>query len=213
MKFKQPILAATLLLAATSLTTQAKEFETSASATLVSQYIFRGFDLNQEDPALQGDFTVEHSSGFMFSVWGTNYDVGVDDGVEIDLVGGYSFNLNKDVTLSLGFTEYTYSGDTDSSTEFNIGASIKNFTMTYYSDQDLDVDYLELGYEMPLSPKSSLDFHVGRNSPDNGEDNNDFAVSYSYQINRAKLFATYSKNDLDVEGAEDYIFAGATYSF
>ncbi|MET1254445.1 TorF family putative porin [Aliikangiella maris] len=201
------------LLSALSMPLQAQELNLDASATIVSQYIFRGFDLNQEDPAIQGDVVWNHSSGLSLSVWGSNYDFGGDDGLEIDLVAAYSFKVNEMVSINIGLTEYTYSGDTDSSTEFNLGASIRDFTITYYSDQDLDVDYLELNYAMPIDDVSNLDFHVGRNSPDSGEDNNDFAISYSYRIKQATLFATYSKNDLDVEGAEDYLFAGATYAF
>ena len=126
----------------TSFCSHSADFETGASATVASQYLFRGFDLNQEDPTIQGDLTVEHKSGFSGGIWASTYDFGGDDGVELDLFASYAFSISDTVSLSVGFTEYTFSGDSDASTEFSIGVSLGDFGVTFYDDVDLDISYV-----------------------------------------------------------------------
>jgi uncharacterized protein (TIGR02001 family) len=214
MKTKLLIITSLLAVSSTVNSAYANEFETSASATLVSQYLFRGFDLNQEDPALQGDFTFEHQSGFSGGIWGSTYDFGNDDGLELDFFLSYGIELSYDVSLSFGFTEYTFTGDSDASTEYNIGLSFGHFGVTYYDDQDLNVSYIELSTEFELSKSGSIALRAGRNDPDGSDSNNDFSISYNHNFSKASTgFVTYSSNDLDVEGAEDYFIVGITYSF
>jgi len=69
----------------------AEVFSTKVSATIATQYLWRGFDLNRQDPVLQGDFIVNHKSGFSFGVWASNYDDGSDDGLEIVGTGSGDF--------------------------------------------------------------------------------------------------------------------------
>jgi uncharacterized protein (TIGR02001 family) len=45
------------------------EGELSYNAALVSKYLWRGFDLNDEGPALQGGLDYEHESGFYSGAW------------------------------------------------------------------------------------------------------------------------------------------------
>lgn len=192
----------------------ADAFSTESSLTLASQYLFRGFDLSQEDPALQGDVIVNHESGFWFGAWATNYDVGADDGVEVDVLLGYDFSLNDDVSFGVGLTEYTYTGDTDSSTEYYVSVSVSNFSFTYYDDTDLDTSYYSLDAEFDLQSNFSLALHAGKNDPDGGSSNNDYSVTLNYAASDSlSLFATYSDNDLDIDGAEDYFVVGAGYTF
>ncbi|WP_168204066.1 TorF family putative porin [Aliikangiella coralliicola] len=214
MKYKSITFTPLLLSSVVSPCVMAGDNEFGASATIVSQYLFRGFDLSDEDPAVQGDISLDHSSGLWFSLWASTYDVVTDDGVEIDIAGGYSHEISDNVSVSVGFTEYTYTGDTDSTTEFNIGASFHDFSITYYSDQDLDADYIELGYEIAINNKSSLTLHAGRLDFDAGGDNNDYSITYAYDLtDNAQFFVAYSSNDLDIPGAEDYFIGGFTFTF
>jgi len=189
-------------------------FSTDYSATVASQYIWRGFDLSSEDPALQGDVTVSHESGFSFGAWASTYDIGVDDGVEIDLVAGYEFEVSELVSLGIGLTEYTFTGDTDSSTEYYASVSVGQFSLTYFDDTDLDATYLSLDAEFELSDKFSLTLHTAEYDVTGVGTNNDWAIGTSYAATDSlSLWATYSDNELDVEGAEDYLVVGASYSF
>ena len=120
MKIKILTASVVLALASISNNSSADEFEFSASATLVSQYLFRGLDASQEDPALQGDVTMTHDSGFWFGAWASNYDSGGgESGIEIDLMAGYEMSLSDGITIGGGLTQYTYSDETDSSTDMS----------------------------------------------------------------------------------------------
>ena len=62
------------------------DFTTSGSVGLFSQYIFRGLTQTDRDPAMQGNFDINHSSGLYLGMWGSNvswprgiYGPGVSD--------------------------------------------------------------------------------------------------------------------------------------
>ncbi|MCP1470012.1 uncharacterized protein (TIGR02001 family) [Sphingobium sp. OAS761] len=93
----------------------------TGSATVTSDYRFRGVTQNQENFAIQGGFTVSHESGFYVSTWGSNIDFGhVGEGsAEIDLIAGYSTEVASGVTVDGGVTYYWYPGN-DKGTDFDI---------------------------------------------------------------------------------------------
>ena len=192
----------------------ADPFETEGSATLASMYLWRGLDVSQEDPAIQADFIVNHQSGFWIGAWGTTYDIGVDDGLEIDFIGGYNYAVNDSFSIGAGFTEYTFTGDTDSSTEFYLTASLKQFTLTYNEDIDLKTTYISLDAEFELAEELSLALHAADYSFDDGSSHNEYNIGLSYAATeKVSLTGLYSVNDLDVPGAEDYFVVSVSYAF
>ena len=48
------------------------DFTTSGSVGLFSQYIFRGLTQTDRNPALQGNFDINHTSGLYLGMWGSN---------------------------------------------------------------------------------------------------------------------------------------------
>lgn len=110
--------------------TEAKsDFETSGSVGLFSQYIFRGLTQTDRDPALQGNFDINHSSGLYLGMWGSNvswlrdqYGVGNQDltnstyyksggSLEIDIYGGFKSEIGKTgLGIDLGALQYYYPG-------------------------------------------------------------------------------------------------------
>lgn len=86
-------------------------FTVNGSATLVTDYRFRGISQTDKDFAVQGGFTVSHSSGFYASVWGSSIDEYVAAGgdQEIDLIGGYRHTFGG-TTLDVGVLYYYYPG-------------------------------------------------------------------------------------------------------
>ncbi|WP_234180990.1 TorF family putative porin [Sphingopyxis sp. NFH-91] len=77
----------------------------SGSVTLVSDYRFRGFTQNSEDPAIQGGITVTHESGFYVGTWGSS--VSFAGNTEVDLFAGYSKDVGG-VTIDGGLLYYLY---------------------------------------------------------------------------------------------------------
>jgi uncharacterized protein (TIGR02001 family) len=136
-------LAATLLAASTPV--MAVDF--SANIGWQSQYFYRG--IFQSKSSAQGGIDME-AGGFYLGAWGAD----VDDGVEIDYYGGYNFEAGP-VSLGVGATMYTYTGDFDDTyTEANFSAGFAFLTFdaaigTYdnFGGPELDYQFYSLTAE------------------------------------------------------------------
>jgi len=192
---------------------KANEISTESSLTVVNQYVFRGFQTSQNNPAIQADYIIKLENGLWFGAWGSNYDFGSDEGVEIDLMAGYDFSLNKEFLLGFGLTEYTYTGDSDSSSEYFISLSYSQYSLTYYDDVDLNNNYLSIDAEFTLNDVLSLQLHAANNDSDAGVDHTDFSIGVSFSYSdKVDFFATAFKNNSSANEAGNNIVIGATYS-
>ena len=87
----------------------------SGSATLTSDYRCRGVSQSDEGMAVQGGFTISHSSGFYVGTWGSNLaGWGTFGGanMELDIYAGYKLPVGEG-TLDLGGTWYMYPSGAD----------------------------------------------------------------------------------------------------
>jgi len=87
----------------------------SGSATLTTDYRFRGVSQSDEGMAVQGGFTLSHSSGFYAGAWGSNLSGwGTFGGanMELDIYAGYKLPVGEG-TLDLGGTWYMYPSGAD----------------------------------------------------------------------------------------------------
>lgn len=91
----------------------------SASATLTSDYVWRGVSQSQEDFALQGELAFEHESGFYGGIWGSSVDFTPEDtswmdeddaNVELDLYAGYSWEFAEKWVGDVQLVRYMYPG-------------------------------------------------------------------------------------------------------
>jgi uncharacterized protein (TIGR02001 family) len=119
MKRTLAIITATASLTAASTPVLAADI--SANIGWNSQYIFRG--IFQSKSSAMGGVDLE-AGGFYLGAWGAD----VDDGLEIDYYGGYNFDLGP-VSLGVGGTLYTYTGDFDDTyKELNFSAGFAFLT-------------------------------------------------------------------------------------
>ena len=87
----------------------------SGSATLTSDYRFRGVSQSDEGMAIQGGFTVSHASGFYVGTWGSNLaGWGTFGGanMELDIYAGYKLPVGEG-TLDVGGTWFMYPSGAD----------------------------------------------------------------------------------------------------
>jgi uncharacterized protein (TIGR02001 family) len=99
----------------------------TANVGLYSQYIFRGLNQTNFDPAIQGGFDYAHSSGFYLGTWASNISwlkenltVGPPQvtlgtyknggSLEWDFYGGYKGSVG-DFGYDVGLLQYYYPGD------------------------------------------------------------------------------------------------------
>ncbi|KQN40976.1 hypothetical protein ASG37_03310 [Sphingomonas sp. Leaf407] len=88
----------------------------SGSATIASDYRFRGVSQSDGGMAVQGGMTVAHESGAYIGLWASNLaGWGTFGGanMELDLIGGYKARLADDAVLDVGLTWYLYPGGAD----------------------------------------------------------------------------------------------------
>lgn len=91
----------------------------SGSATVVSDYRFRGVSQTDKRFAVQGGLTVAHDSGLYASVWGSSIDdyVAAGSDQEIDLIAGYR-TTRGGTTFDIGVLYYYYPGGGGANTDF-----------------------------------------------------------------------------------------------
>jgi len=132
------------------ISTQAAAVEgLSTNVGLVSQYFFRG--VSQTDTASASAGIDYENGGFSVGAWTAD----VQDGLEIDLYGGYGGELEGGLGYSVGFTTYQYTGGFDTSyNEVNLGLSYGMFSLSYNVGEheveggsDSDYDFLSLTVE------------------------------------------------------------------
>ncbi len=83
----------------------------NGTATVVSDYRFRGVSQTDKNFAVQGSITLTHKSGFYVSVWGSSVDGYVTASLaghqEIDLIAGYKKTFSG-TTVDVGALYYFY---------------------------------------------------------------------------------------------------------
>jgi uncharacterized protein (TIGR02001 family) len=126
-------------------------FALTGSATVGSQYIFRGLTQTDGKPTVQAELDLVHPSGFYVSTalsnisWisDTPLPGPVSAGVELDVFGGYKWAFAKDWTLDLGLFRYLYPGDYS-----NAGGANFNTTEAYLG---LSYSWASLKYSRVVS--------------------------------------------------------------
>lgn len=95
------------------------DFTINGGATVVTDYRFRGISQTYKQFAVQGTFTVSHSSGFYATVWGSSVDEYVASGSdqEIDLVIGFAKTFGG-TKIDVGALYYYYPGSGGANTDF-----------------------------------------------------------------------------------------------
>ena len=84
--------------------------------SVASDYVFRGSSQTREKPAVQLGVEFEHESGLFAGIWGSNVEfppLGPAEDprdVEVQLYGGYGFDLGRGWALSAALARYEYPG-------------------------------------------------------------------------------------------------------
>ena len=106
----------------------APETTLTYNAGVVTDYRYRGITQSRNEAAVQGGVDYAHKSGFYVGAWastikwiadysysggaGAKTGTDISGNLELDIYGGYKFDLAKDVTMDVGFLRYQYQGNT-----------------------------------------------------------------------------------------------------
>lgn len=153
----------------------------SGSATLTSDYVWRGISQTAGDPAAQAGLRLTGHSGFYVSAWGSNVRPTADPDLhsEFDLSTGWSGALADDWAIDASVLRYVYPGAASSADWTEIGA-----TLTWKNDRWLSAGYsssalgsghrglyTQVGARFPLGPRFRLEAVLGGYRLDRDRDN------------------------------------------
>ncbi|MFT4927293.1 MAG: hypothetical protein ACI8WB_003399 [Phenylobacterium sp.] len=152
------------------------EFEVSANVGIFSQYIWRGWSLN-DNPSLQGGFDVAYGN-FTAGIWG-----GEDRtlGTEIDFYVGWGKSFHDYFAVDVGFVQYRFDKESVELDEVHLTLDFTVVSVTYH-DGEADYDYLEINKGFELGEQFSLDLHYGQEG-NHYNDWYDYGVTLSYAFN------------------------------
>ena len=150
--------------------------EISGLATLTSEYIYRGLEMSDGNPALQLGLDYEHDTGFFVGVWASTIDIQTAMGsrdTELDYYAGFHYAAESPVTATVTLLRYSYPGQTGMhSYDYNeilVGASWREqywIELGYTSDLyglDRTARHWELRSEWPVASAWMLGATLGGN--------------------------------------------------
>jgi uncharacterized protein (TIGR02001 family) len=168
-----------------------------------TDYRYRGISQSGLKPAASAGADYSHSSGLYLGVWASTIkwikDAGGGANAEIDLYGGYKFNISKDVGLDVGLLTYQYpsNGLTPSTNtlEWYVAASYGIGTLKYSNStsnlfgfaNSKRSGYWEINTTSDLGDGLTVTGHLGYQSVKNNS-----AFSYlDYKVGVTKDVAGY----------------------
>lgn len=161
----------------------------SANVSVTSNYLFRGITQTADGAALQGGYDYDFENGFAVGIWGSNVNFGESE-LEYDLYGSYS-GTSGDFGYNIGYVYYGYTKSTALS-ETSVGASFKDFSLTYYLGDGYN--YLDLGYGTDVSGVG-VSLHYGSNTATGGVgDFTDYSLGADKDFSGYDVGLTYTSN-------------------
>lgn len=149
---------------------------------VTSDYVFRGFSQTNEEPAIQGGVDASFGS-FYAGAWASNVDFGDDTDAELDIYGGYLFDV-AGFDVDVGVIGYHYIG-APNFTDYNL--------VEFKAAVSRSIDRVSFGASVYYSP----DFFGVDEQATYVEGNLGFAVTHRFSVTGA-----YGKQYLDV--GDDY---------
>ncbi|MBN8738377.1 MAG: hypothetical protein BGP24_04275 [Lysobacterales bacterium 69-70] len=208
-----PALAATLLLA---FAPAASALDFSGSATLTSDYVFRGISQTRGDAAPQLGVRLASDTGLYGSLWASRVDYGdtLGSDAELDLVAGWNHTFAERWNLDLNLTRFTYPG-TRAPANLDYNEVIATLTldqrwwaMLGWSDNALASGgrgvYAEVGAKFPLT--EAFRFETVAAHYDLGD-------AYGDSYSRAQLSAIYTMGKVDLRASGHWTSGSARRLF
>lgn len=186
--------------------------ETVVNLGVMSEYFYRGVLQNNTSTANGGiDY---QNGGFYAGAWAAD----VEDGLEVDLYGGYGFELESGIGLSAGYTNYQYTGDFDDTyQEINLGVAYGIASIEHSIGVYDNFDGPEQDYTFSALTLAHQGFYGTVGSFGDDFDGRYFEVGYRVAVGGFDIEASIISNDKDLdletgEGTETILF-GLSKSF
>lgn len=212
--------------AAETFDSAAGQFDVSMTATMASDYIWRGQSQTAGHAAMQGSLDVSHESGLYAGIWASNVDDEAFPGnksgadIEVDYYVGYGYSFTDDISADLQLAKYTYpQASVWNGYEVIPSISAYGFTLGYKYGVETGVHptYTWAAYEYELPYEFTVSASWGLTDSKGGSDDyNDWSIGIGKTIFGLGVSLTYTETDIaeeDCEGAygkDDYCDANFT---
>jgi len=176
--------------------------EVEGNITMASNYIWRGIDRNNTNPAIQGGFDLNFQNGLYTGIWGSNVEGSqVSNNIEMDLYGGYTHSFG-DFGLDLSYIRYEFPKAQPDFEELMLQGSYKGLSLAYYHNLgDLVVggseSYLRVKAEINLPSAVGMTLAVGQDSRDGLDKVNDALIGFTKHAGGVKLGLSATTSNLD----------------
>lgn len=192
--------------AAESVESPIGKFDVSMTATLASDYIWRGQSQTNGAGAVQGSLDIAHESGLYVGAWASTIDDATFAGsdMEIDYYVGYGANITEELSYDLSWNTYTYPQASGLNVDEWIG-KLSAYGLTVgakyaYDPASALYTFVNYDYELPYQVGLGLGFgRTDTKNAGNGSDEkyNDWYVSLSKTVATVDVALTYSDTDID----------------
>ncbi len=155
----------------------------SYNVGLVTDYRYRGISQSRLKPAVSAGADYSNENGFYVGAWASSIkwikDGGGKGNLELDLYGGYKFNVTKDIALDVGFLAYVYPSNglaINANTQEIYGAATYGPVTLKYSrsvsnlfgfDDSKGSGYFELNSSHDMGDGLTITAHLGRQTVKN----------------------------------------------
>ena len=219
------LLATPSIDAAESMDSLLKGWDATATATLASDYVWRGVSQTENHPAIQGAIDVSHETGFYAGIWASNIEMfsetGKKNSLEIDLYTGVAGETDFGGALpvglgwDIGLLRYEYFGNPNGNfTELYGGLSVSPvdwLSVSYYYYTGLSIehrdpgDFQDASAEITLPWDVALGLHVGQYDQTGGADDYvDWKVGLSKVLAGFTFEVAWTGSDLSGSTADDH---------
>lgn len=139
--------------------------DASMTATLATDYIWRGQSQTNGAGAVQASLDFAHESGIYIGAWGSN--VADEDfggaSIELDYYIGYGGSITDDISYDLAWATYTFPQGIDAVDEVLASVDLYGFTVgAKYAYEPASGLYTYVGYGFELPYDIGLGLHYGR---------------------------------------------------
>jgi uncharacterized protein (TIGR02001 family) len=179
---------------------------------VVSDYRYRGISQTRLQPAVQGGVDLTYGAWYA-GAWASNIqwikDLGYKGPAELDLYGGYKYEIAKDVTLDVGALSYVYPTNNAvpnaNTTELYVGIASgpysakysRSVTNTFAFANSKGSDYLEANLDYELVKGTNLVAHLGHQTYKNSNASSytDYKIGATYEALGGKFAASIIGTD------------------
>lgn len=202
------------------------QFDVSMTATLASDYIWRGQSQTAGNAAIQGSLDVAHASGLYAGIWASNVDDEAFPGntsgadIEVDYYVGYNHTFNDDISADLQLAKYTYpQASFWNGYEVIPSLTAYGFTLGYKYAVETGVHptYTWVGYEYQLPYEIGIFASYGLTDQKQGSKNyKDWSIGLGKTLLGLDFTLTYTDTDIRSDdcvatyGKDDYCDSNLT---